>query len=274
VIGKLLRYWQSASASSGTSAPPESTATPERYEIALRDLSESGWFDQERGELYPHFPVSRDDIVLDVGCGHGGKAAFCARLGAHIYLVDIDENEIRGAMRALANQGAATLNPIVSDSNPLPLPDGFATRIIASEVLEHVDDTAGFLAELVRVGRPGCLYLLTVPDPVAEGLQKQLAPPLYFEKPNHLRIIGRDEFAQMVTDAGLEIVHRGSNGFYTALWWQFFWTAGVPLGTPHPLLETWSDTWRALLATPDGLKVKAVLDGFMPMCQCIVARKG
>jgi hypothetical protein len=30
---------------------------------------------------------------------------------------------------------------------------------------------------------------------------------------------------------------------------------------------------RALLETPDGLKVKKVLDRFMPMSQCIVARK-
>ncbi len=142
-----------------------------------------------------------------------------------------------------------------------------------SEVLEHVDDPAKILKEAVRAVRAGSLYLITVPDPISEGLQKELAPPLYFEKPHHVRIIGREEFARMVTDAGLEIVHKGADGFYSALWWQFFWTAGVPLGNPHPLLEAWSETWRALLEAPGGLKVKKVLDAFMPMTQCIVTRK-
>ena len=280
MIGRLLRFWQSASGKPSVTAPTQTQTPqpPERpasafHDIALRDLSESGWFNVARGELYPHFPVTEDDVVVDVGCGDGGHAVFCASRGAQVAVVDIDEGKIAATLNFAANQGVTRLIPIVSDSSPLPLPDGFASRIIAAEVLEHVDDTAAFLGELVRVGRSGSLFLLTVPDPVSQGLQKHLAPPLYFEKPNHVRIVGRDEFAQMVTDAGLEIVHRGAYGFYTAMWLQFFWTAGVPLGSRHPLLDRWSDTWHALLATPDGLKVKAVLDAFMPASQSIVARK-
>jgi SAM-dependent methyltransferase len=189
-------------------------------------------------------------------------------------MTDINEGTLAGAVSTLSQAGATELTAVVSDSNPLPLRDGVASKVVCCEVLEHVDDPVGFLNELVRVGQPGSLYLLTVPDPVAEGLQKHLAPPVYFEKPNHVRIIGRDEFAQMVGNSGLEIIHKGAEGFYSALWWQFFWTAGVQsLDARHPLLDGWSDTWRALLATPDGLRVKKTLDAFMPMNQTIVARK-
>ena len=253
---------------------PDHQPVRDRHEIALHDLSESGWFNPDTHELYPFFPIAKEDIVLDAGCGAGGKMAFCARQGAHIVLVDIDPNEVASAVRTLAQAGARELTPIVSDCDPIPLPDGFASKIVASEVLEHVDDPVQFLSELVRVGRRGSLYLLTVPDPVAEGLQLKSGPAVYFEKPNHVRIIGREQFAEMVTDAGLEILHRGSFGFYSALWWQFFWAARVDLNDPrHPLLDAWSDTWHALLAAPGGPRIKKILDDFMPMSQCIVARK-
>jgi SAM-dependent methyltransferase len=279
MLNKILRLWRPPLKTQPASPPPAEPTPPvpdpaPPYDVRLRDAMESGWFRNGYGELYTGFPITADDVVIDVGCGDGTKTAFCARQGAEVIFVDIDANEVATAARNLASSGARKLTPIVSDCNPLPIPDGTATRVIASEVIEHVDDPAQFLSELVRIGRPGALYFLTVPDPVAEGLQQQLAPPLYFRKPNHLRIIGREEFGRMVSDAGLIIAHRDSHGFYMALWWLFFWTCDVDLGSAdHPLLRGWEETWRALLATRDGLKVKAALDAFMPMSQCIVARK-
>jgi hypothetical protein len=41
----------------------------------------------------------------------------------------------------------------------------------------------------------------------------------------------------------------------------------------HPVLDNWARTWAALLDTPHGLKVKRVLDDFMPKSQIIIARK-
>jgi SAM-dependent methyltransferase len=276
VIHRFLQRRRKArsAAADATAEPPPAAHAAEDLGTAVRDMSASGWWNQDRGELYPEFAIGKDDIVLDVGCGVGGKTAFCARQGARIVFVDIDESAVSATLRMLQHEGAAGLMPIVSDCDPLPLQDGVATRIVASEMLEHVDDPARILKELVRVGRPGSLYLITVPDPASQGLQQELAPPLYFQKPNHVRIIGREEFGRLVTDAGLEIVHRGADGFYSAMWWNFFWTAGVPLDNPgHPLREAWSATWQALLDTPGGLQVKNALDAFMPMSQCIVARK-
>jgi len=59
------------------------------------------------------------------------------------------------------------------------------------------------------------------------------------------------------------------------MWWLFFWTCNQPsLSAPwHPLLEQWDQTWRILLALPNGHKVKAALDEVLPKSQVIVARK-
>jgi ubiquinone/menaquinone biosynthesis C-methylase UbiE len=81
---------------------------------------------------------------------------------------------------------------LVSKAETLPVADGIATRVLCTEVLEHVDDPAWVLRELVRIGAAGSIYLITVPDPVGERVQQKIAPPFYFKQPNHLRIFSRD----------------------------------------------------------------------------------
>jgi len=243
-------------------------------DLSLYDAALAGWFQNDTGELFQGLPIHRDDVVLDVGCGDGTIAHFCARQGAAIILADIDPVSLRAAVARVAEAPARGLSAFVTNSDPLPLADEVASVVIFTEVLEHVDDPVPVLAELVRVGRPGARYLLTVPDPVGEKLQKKLAPPSYFTKPNHLRIIERDEFQHLVEAAGLTIERCSSYGFYWSLWWLLFWPCKVdfPNGT-HPLLTRWEQTWKTLLETPGGHDVKRVLDKFMPKSQLIIARK-
>jgi 2-polyprenyl-3-methyl-5-hydroxy-6-metoxy-1,4-benzoquinol methylase len=242
--------------------------------VGLRDALDSGGLDYATGELRPGFRVTADDVVLDVGCGEGNESLFCARQGAHVIYVDIDPTQVEIAGRHLAGAGARALTPLVSDTNPLPLPDGIASKVIASEVIEHVDDPAQFIAELVRAGRPGAQYLFAVPDESSEELQRGLAPPGHFEKPNHIRVISREAFARMVTDAGLVIEGRGTYGFYWSIWWMFFWICHVDLSAPHhPLLESWARTWSLLLDMPNTKEIRHVLNDLLPKSQYIIARK-
>ena len=244
-----------------------------RPTLDIWDAEIAGWFNHETGEVFKGLRITSDDVVLDVGCGDGGTAGFCATRGAAIMLTDADPQRVAAAERNLASLSARSVQAVVSDSNPLPFPDGVASVVVSTEVIEHVEDPAVFLKELVRVGKPGARYLLTVPDPVGEKLQKTLAPPSYFERPNHIRIIERDEFAAMVEAAGLIVESRGSYGFYWSMWWMFFWACHVDLGQSHPLLDSWKQTWTALLETDDGEKIKKVFDAFMPKSQLIIARK-
>ena len=240
----------------------------------LRDAQLRGWFQNATGELFRGFDIRPHDVVLDAGCGDGGNAAFCARLGAHMILADIDPGCVAAARTRLDGTIARKIEAFVTDCDPIPLPDASATRIICTEVLEHVADPARLMAELVRVGRAGALYLLTVPDPAAEQLQQRLAPESYWRQPNHLRIFEREAFAALVRDAGLVIESRSSYGFYQAMWWAMFWSCDVPLEAPdHPALSGWEDTWNALLDTEGGVAVKHAMDDALPKSQLILARK-
>jgi ubiquinone/menaquinone biosynthesis C-methylase UbiE len=240
----------------------------------LMDAHLSGWFHHESGELFEGFPINAEDTVLDIGCGDGPFAQFCAERGAEVIVADIDADKIAALAVRLRQTSARAITPLVTDANPIPLPDGRANKIIAMEVLEHVEDPAQFMRELVRVAKPGAQFLLTVPDPLGESVQKKLAPASYFEHPNHIRVFQREEFEQLILDAGLIIERRADYGFYWSVWWFMFWACKQDLSPPwHPLLESWTHTWNLLLAMPDGPRIKKALDEAMPKSQAIIARK-
>jgi ubiquinone/menaquinone biosynthesis C-methylase UbiE len=235
----------------------------------------SGWKNALQAGLLPGFPVSAEDVVLDLGCGDEPMSAYCAPAGAAIILADIDEYRLRQAFDHVATLNPRSLAALVTDSSPLPLADASMSRIIATEVFEHVVAPERVMRELVRVGIPGALYLLSVPDPSSENLQRPFAAPAYFEHPNHIRIFERDAFDRLPIDAGLEIVHKKVDGFFLTMWWCLFWACQCDLKEAgrHPLLASWTRTWEMLLATERGPVIKEALDQVLPKRQTIIARK-
>ncbi|POF39052.1 SAM-dependent methyltransferase [Pseudomonas laurylsulfativorans] len=263
---------------------PETRVSPR--DIGLYDALLDGWFLGDSGELLKGFAITADDTLLDVGCGEGVATLFAVRQGASVIFTDSEHDKVRDLARQVAAQSDKPNLGLVSNSLPLPLADGCASKVVCMEVLEHIDQPEPFMAELVRMGRPGALYLLSVPSPVGEHLQKGIAPASYFQSPNHVQIFSAERFAALVEDAGLVIEHRQASGFFWVMGMIFFWAseraAGRELGgavrdriqAPYPpLMESWAKTWQDLLAQPDGLAIKQMLDRFMPKSQVIIARK-
>lgn len=262
--------------SSGASGDPVSPVDdpPDRGLVTLRDARISGWFNRDTGELFPGFPVGSDDRVADVGCGDGGNLNFCALRGAEVVGVDIDADALADAGRRVAPHGNDHVRFHTAGVEQIPLESGWATRVVCTEVLEHVDDPTAAMAELVRVAAPGALLLITVPDEVGEGILQHVADPSYFQAPNHIRVFSRSGFAELVTSAGLQIVDHTTYGFFWTVWWSLFWGAGVDLDDArHPLLDEWTRLWRDMLGRPDGAALKTRLDEIAPKTQVIVARR-
>lgn len=264
-----------APAESQTAAPPKVEMRPgSGYGLGLKDAVLSGWFQNDTDELFRGIHVGSDDVVVDVGCGDSGNGFYCAQRGAHVIAVDIDPKVLAVVKARIAQIDPELCTTHLSDANPLPLADATATRVICTEVLEHVEEPDALLAELFRIGKPGARYLLSVPGSLSENMQQHVAPPQYFKRPNHIRIIDRQQFAQMVTRSGLVIEEQTQHGFFWSVWWALYWACEVDLSNPsHPVLDRWTEAWEGVLKLPRGHELKQQLDAFMPKSQIIIASK-
>ena len=115
------------------------------------------WLAAARAALIP--PATRPGALLvDAGCGGGLLAPHVSGKGYRHVGVDLR----RSGLRQAAGHGVL---PVNADVTALPLADGAADVVAAGEILEHVTDLPGTVAELSRVLRPGGrLVLDTVND--------------------------------------------------------------------------------------------------------------
>ncbi|MEO6807731.1 MAG: class I SAM-dependent methyltransferase, partial [Isosphaeraceae bacterium] len=226
---------------------------------------------------FPGFEVTAADTVVDVGCGDGCVCAYAGHQGADVIGIDIDPDCLALADEAMRGVPARSWRGILSDCEPIPLADASASVIVATEVIEHVDDPARLLAELSRIGKPGARYLLSVPDPASEALMWAVAPRWYWEKPYHRHVFEHDRFDDLVRGAGLEIVDREPAGFFWSLWWTFRMALGnVQPYQPTPdsdLLKGWEATWAALREASESDRLSRVFDRLIPKSQVVIARK-
>ena len=191
------------------------------YETA--DVPLSSGPDRARRQARMLADVLRDApgqaVVLDVGCGDGDALAVAARHNPAHRFAGIDWSA--GALRQARGLGLAVLRGGV-DPPGLPIADGAADVVIMSELIEHLVDPDGALAEVRRVLRPGGSLLLSTPNLAAwynRGLLAVGFQPVFSEvslrgvygRPGrvvagHLRLFTRRALAEFLTASGFRCV--------------------------------------------------------------------
>jgi SAM-dependent methyltransferase len=153
--------------------------------------------------------VRRGERVLDLGCGQGVFTAELARAGA----VASGVETARAALaRARANHPDLDFRLAPMDG-PLPLDDCTFEVVWASEVIEHVADTARWLSEVRRVLAPRGRLLVTTPSHgrlrVALGGIEQFSEPLG----DHLHLYTRRSLERVLEELGFgHVVVRAVGG--------------------------------------------------------------
>jgi SAM-dependent methyltransferase len=178
---------------------------------------------------YERLGLAPGDLLLDLGCGFGRHAYGAARRGARVVAFDYAEAELKevrntfGAMADAREVGAASLaGAVQGDGTLLPFSDGAFDRIIASEVLEHIENDQAALDELARVLRPGGTIAVTVPAWLPEQVCWRLSDEYHapFVEGGHVRIYRAADVRGRLRVAGLEpwSSHR-AHALHSPYWW-------------------------------------------------------
>lgn len=188
-------------------------------------------------------------VVLDMGCGAGRHAFESFRKGARVIALDYSFDELAGVrdlLWAMRDTGEVPesheAQAVRGDALCLPFADNTFDRIICSEVMEHLPNDAGAMAELTRVLKPGGTIAVTVPawlpEKICWTLSAEYHAPLSVG--GHVRIYTEAQIRERMTQAGVVVgeSHR-AHALHSPYWWLR--CAISPTNDSHPLVKKYHD---------------------------------
>ncbi|MDQ2709006.1 MAG: class I SAM-dependent methyltransferase [Actinomycetota bacterium] len=153
---------------------------------------ENYWFRRHEAAYLQLLPYCRGARVLEAGCGEGYGADLIADTAYAVLALDYDQ---------LTAAHVATRYPSVTvvrgNLAALPVRTSAVDVVVNLQVIEHLWDQPGFLAECARALRPDGLLLLSTPNRITFSRGRDT--PL---NPFHTRELAADELAALLVDAG------------------------------------------------------------------------
>ena len=188
---------------------------------------QSHWWYVGRRKLFARviqtLDVAPDQPVLDVGTSAGTNLRLLRELGfADVTGLDFSDE----AIRFCAEKGLGNVRR--GDITQMPFPDESFALVLATDIIEHVDDDVRALREIARVLRPGQSALLTVPAfPSLWGFQDEVSL--------HKRRYRMGPLLARIREAGLQPGQR----------FHFNFLLFAPIWAARQLMKVWKHSYRS-----------------------------
>jgi len=139
---------------------PETKENLSSYDIESNVESFHWWFAVRRKLLrllLSSIDIPKNSLVLDVGCGTGSNLRTLVSAG--LYPVGLD----RSAYALKLARSKENFSLLAGDLNNLPIRTKSVGLIIATDILEHLENDSNGISGCYRVLREGGILILTVP---------------------------------------------------------------------------------------------------------------
>jgi len=147
--------------------------------------------------------LNGDETVVDYGAGTGiyTVAVAAAVPDGRVIAVEALPRLAEMLRAKLTPELAQRLEIVETDANTVPAPDGVADRIVMVDVLHHLYDQPGALAEVTRLLRPGGLFVVVD----WSDRERPVGPPL-----DH--VLGLAAAREVISSMGLDEVEAHDSG--------------------------------------------------------------
>ncbi|MDR2760105.1 MAG: class I SAM-dependent methyltransferase [Spirochaetaceae bacterium] len=199
-------------------------------ELALEDAGFYGW----EKTLFKGPPPR----ALDVGCATGSLLALLRERGWQVRGVEISTPQ---AEYARVKRGLDVRSLPLAENN---FSNGEFTLVLASHVIEHLNDPAAFAGEVYRILSPGGLFLVTTPN--IAGFQARLFKGRWRSAIfDHLYLFSVKTLSQLLLRAGF--------GIERVVTW-----GGLAAGTAPGPVKRWADRAAKKHGLGDVMLIRAV----------------
>ena len=163
---------------------------------------------------FKHFKLKKGDRVLDLGCGEGRHviSAYLEEdidaIGVDLCLDDLKSTQEKFA--AFEDKENTNKSFLLTSANALHLPfaDNSFDKVICSEVLEHIPDYEGALAEVERILKPGGLFCASVPRFWPEWVCWHYSDDYHENEGGHVRIFLEKQLRRKIEKQGFIFYHK------------------------------------------------------------------
>jgi ubiquinone/menaquinone biosynthesis C-methylase UbiE len=172
--------------------------------------------------------------ALDIATGGGHTALAIAPHVSRVVATDITAPMLEAAREFILGGGAGNIEFQLADAENLPFPDAGFDLVTCRIAAHHFPDPGRFVAEVVRVLRPGGLFLLQ--DQVTPEEPQAADWITAFEKrrdPSHHRALAHSEWLALLASSGLSV--EAEDRFEKRI--GLLWWVGAQEGTKEDLAD-------------------------------------